>query len=99
MSDIFEEMYKEDTSKKCMFPDYKCIDRTPAGRCHAIGNRCKPLIEGKVNLFDGLLKLKKQKKEDIGMNCKEIQRRIDLLGESLIETCKRQRGGFDFLED
>ena len=30
---------------------------------------------------------------------KEIKRQIDLIGESVLETCKRQRGGFDFLED
>lgn len=32
------------------------------------------------------------------MDDEEIKRQIEFIGESIIETCKRQRGGFDFLE-
>lgn len=29
----------------------------------------------------------------------EIKKQIAFIGESVLETCKRQRGGFDFLEE
>lgn len=32
------------------------------------------------------------------MNNKEVKRQINLIGDSVLETCKKQRGGFDFLE-
>ena len=33
------------------------------------------------------------------MEMEEIKRQIAFIGESVLETCTKQRGDFDFLED
>lgn len=38
-------------------------------------------------------------KKQIELEIDEIKKQIGFIGESVIETCRRQRGGFDFLED
>ena len=50
-----------------------------------------------MNQKEEIGKLEKELEEK-KMEITEIKRQIAFIGESVLETCKKQRGGFDFLE-